>query len=64
MTETSRRQHILDMLVEEYEASGHETFEHMGHVFARMIFVENGTMVGMTDIDLTRLAAALDRRLP
>jgi len=64
MTDTSRRQHILDMLIEEYEASGHETFEHMDHVFARMMLVENGQIACMTDIDLTRLAAAIDRRLP
>ena len=64
MTEASRRQHILDLLVEEYEASGHETFEHMEHVFARMIDVKDGHVAWTTDINLTRLAAAIDRRLP
>jgi hypothetical protein len=59
---TERETKILQMLIEEFEADGFETFEFKGRRFARVI-LENGAAVDMTDVDLTRFAEAIARRL-
>lgn len=59
---TARETKILQMLIEEYTASGHECIEHMGEYFARITWRE-GKVVQMTDVNLTRLADQISQRL-
>ncbi len=63
-TEDTRQGSVLQQLIEEYEGSGHKTVVRHGRVFAQVLDLDTGQVLGCSDIDLTRLAAAIDRRLP
>lgn len=53
---------ILQLLIQEYSASGHEVTEHMGQQFARITY-KDGDTIQMTDINLTRLAKTIETGL-
>lgn len=63
MTEPTRRERILSILIDEFKGDGHELFEHEGETYARLVENTKRGAVVLAEFNLDTLAKQIDRRL-
>lgn len=63
MTELTRRERILAIVIDEYKRDGHEIVEHDGQAYARLVENTKRGAVVLAEFNLDTLASQIDRRL-
>lgn len=63
MSDKSRREQILDVLVREYRDDGHTVITEEGDVYATVLVKHGAVTIPAAKINLDTLADQIDRRL-
>lgn len=64
MSDPTRRENILRILIDEYRGDGHDIVDHEGQIYARLVEWTRRGAVVLAEINLDTLASQIDRRLP